>query len=591
MSGNLRPITLSPCAKGYTRDLDKTVSPTQTIARVRQCLEQTELDILAQTRRVDVGRLGIPVFLSICGVDACRIMPTRKQMGKGSSAEQAEASALMELMERFSFFSFWQSRPGMISATWSQAEARFGADLLPLEAMLRSVDDCLPPEQARRVLDLTPWLFYPATHLRSGRITWLPLDWFKLLGEFNGTSAGNSAEESLLQGLSELVERHVCCRADRERQPTPTIDPASCADPVLRDLLLAFEREGVRLVLKDFSLRMPLPTVAAIAWDPATFPHRSEIVFTAGTATSPAKAAIRAVTEVAQLAGDFCTNACYEASGLPKFHSLDEAAWLLRDQNASAGVPLDSLPSVESGDIREELLAALRGLAPLEVYAVETTHPGLGIPAHYSVAPGLAFRERDRNQSLGLFVGRKLAEESGEEQALAGLAVLEECYPHAHFLPFFRGMLALRAENWDAARGFFDAALPLQPDADSSALAAFYLGYVDTLQGRWHKALPALTRAAQLCPEMKEYGNLLGVAHFKTKDYAAAAEAFKTVLRVDKGSALDLANLGLCEKFLGQEAAARRHLSAALELDPSLGFAREHLAELENQTQSFPKNR
>lgn len=588
MSQELRRITLSPCVKGYTRDLDKAVTPAQTIARVRQRLEQTDLDILAQTRRVDVGRLGIPVFLSVCGADARRIMPTRKQMGKGSSAEQAEASALMELMERFAFFSFWRNRPRMISATWSQAEARFGADLLPLEAMLRSVDDRLPPEQARRVLDLTPWLFYPATHLRSGRIVWLPLDWFKLLGEFNGTSAGNSAEESLMQGLSELVERHVCCRVDRERQPTPTIDPASCADPVLLDLLRAFEREGVRLTLKDFSLGMPLPTVAAIAWDPATFPQHSEIVFTAGTATSPAKAAIRAVTEVAQLAGDFCTNACYEASGLPKFHSLEEAAWLLQDPNASPGVPLDSLPSVESGDIREELLAALRGLAPLEVYAVETTHPDLGIPAHYSVAPGLSFRERDRNQSLGLFVGRKLAEEAGEVQALAGLAVLEECYPHAHFLPFFRGMLALRAENWDAARGFFDAALPLQPDADSSALAAFYLGYVDTLQGRWQKALPALAKAARLCPEMKEYGNLLGVAHFKTKDYAAAAEAFKAVLRVDKGSALDLANLGLCEKFLGQEAAARRHLSAALELDPSLDFAREHLAELDSQARPLP---
>ena len=51
---------------------------------------------------------------------------------------------------------------------------------------------------------------------------------------------------------------------------------------------------------------------------------------------------------------------------------------------------------------------------------------------------------------------------------------------------------------------------------------------------------------------MKEYGNLLGVAHFKTGDYVKAAEAFKAVLRVDKGSAMDLANLGLCEKFMAQ---------------------------------------
>ena len=53
---------------------------------------------------------------------------------------------------------------------------------------------------------------------------------------------------------------------------------------IQEDLLAAFEREGIHIVLKDFSLGMPLPTVGAVAWDPATFPARSEIVFTAGTA-------------------------------------------------------------------------------------------------------------------------------------------------------------------------------------------------------------------------------------------------------------------------------------------------------------------
>jgi len=577
MNEQLPRITLAPCPKGYTRDLDKTMTPAQTIARVRERLDSSRLDILSKTRRVDVGRLGIPVFLSVCGADARRIMPTRKQMGKGSSAEQAEASALMELMERFAFFSFWEQRPHMVSATWSEAEARFGSDLLPLEAMLRSVDDNLSPQNARRVLDLTSWQFYPATRLLDGKTVWLPLDWFKLLGEFNGTSAGNSREESLLQGLSELIERHVCCRVDRNQPTTPTIDPASCSsDPVLAGLLAAFEREGVRMVLKDFSQGMPLPTVAAVAWDPKTFPHSSEIVYTAGTAASPAKAAIRAVTEVAQLAGDFCTRACYEASGLSKYTELAQIDWLIEGPT----VALSSLPSVENADICEELLTALRGLAPLELYAVETTHPRLGIPTHYSIVPGLQFRERDRNQSLGLFVGRKLVEEADAQTVLHGLKVLADCYPDAHFLPFFEGMLALRAEDFDTARSAFAAAVPLQPDADSKALAAFYLGYTDTLQCRWQEALPALATAAGLCPDMKEYGNLLGVAHFKTGDYAKAAEAFRAVLRVDKGSAMDLANLGLCEKFMGNAEQAREYLSAALELDASLDFARTHLAEL-----------
>lgn len=582
-------IQLAPCPKGYTRDLDKTVSPAQTIARVQERLKALNLDILADTHRIDTGRLGIPVYLSVCGADARRIMPTRKQMGKGSSLEQAQASALMELMERYAFFHFWQEHPQLIRANWSEAEQRFGADLLPLEAILRSVNDSLDLASARRIMDLTPWLFYPATHLRSGRTTWLPLDWFKLLSEFNGTSAGNTTEESLLQGVSELIERHVCCRVDQERCVTPTIDvtiassatsgiaAATITDPALKELVTAFEREGIQLILKDFSLGMPLPTVAAIAWDPATFPESSEIVFTAGTASSPAKAAVRAITEVAQLAGDFCSHACYEASGLPKFTELSQVAWLLEGPR----VPLDSLPNVEACDIRDELLATLDQLLPIEVYSVATTHPLLNIPTHYSIAPGLAFRERDRNQSLGLFVGRKLTEEASLDAAAAGLRVLEECSPGAHYLPFFQGMLAMRAEQFDKAQELFTSALPLQPDGDSRALAAFYAGYVDTLQGRWREAVPTLQMAAELCPEMKEYGNLLGVAHFKTEDYAAAAEAFTAVLKVDKGSVMDLANLGLCHKRLGKTSDAVHCLTAALELDPSLDFARTHLQELQ----------
>ena len=64
------------------------------------------------------------------------------------------------------------------------------------------------------------------------------------------------------------------------------------------------------------------------------------------------------------------------------------------------------------------------------------------------------------------------------------------------------------------------------------------------------------------------------------KRYEEAAAAFRAVLKVDKGSVMDLTNLGLCEKFLGQKEAAMEHLAAALEVDPSLDFARTHLEEL-----------
>lgn len=569
-------IELSPCPKGYTHDLDKAIAPEETVRRVQTRLAAAQADILAETRRVDVGRLGIPVYLSVCGSDARRVMPTRKQMGKGSSPAQAQASALMELMERYAFFTFWERRPFFREATWSEAEALFGRELLPIEEIMRSVHECGDAAVARRLMDLRRWQFYPATRLQDGATVWLPLDWFKLLGEFNGTSSGNSREESLLQGLSELVERHVCCHVDREKLETPTIAVQDDDDPVLGDLLAAFERNGIRLVLKDFSLGMPLPTVGAVAWDPATFPDSSEIVFTAGTAATPAKAAVRAVTEIAQLAGDFCTHACYEASGLSKFERLEDIDWLLQGPTTT----LKALPDVAHDDIRDELLTAVAGLAPLQVYAVETTHPDLGIAAHYTIVPGLDFRERDRNQSIGLFVGRKLAEEADDITAAKGLAVLEECCPNAHYLPFFKGMLAMRHGDNAAAHALFAQAAPFQPDDDAFALASFYAGYVLTLDGRWNDALPALQAACERCPGMKEYGNLAGVALFKLGRYDEAATCFSRVLRIDKGSAMDWANLGMCHKRNHHPDEARHCLETALSLDASLDFARQALEEL-----------
>ena len=150
----------------------------------------------------------------------------------------------------------------------------------------------------------------------------------------------------------------------------------------------------------------------------------------------------------------------------------------------------------------------------------------------------------------------------------------------ARRLPFFKGMLAMRCGDNAAAHALFSEAAPLQPDDDAFALASFYAGYVLTLDGRWQEALPSLEAAFKRCPGMKEYGNLAGVALFKLERYEEAADYFSRVLRIDKGSAMDWANLGMCRKRSGRNDEARECLSTALSLDASLDFARRALDEL-----------
>ncbi len=571
-------LILKDCLKAYTADQDKARTPAETVALAHERLAGSGARILAEIRRIDTGRLGIPVYLSVCGDEARRVMPTRKQMGKGATPDQAQASALMELAERYSFFTFWDQEANFTPATWTEAEARWPGRLMPLDDIRRSVGDDLSRDDCRRVMDLVRWRFAPVTDITRGREVMAPLDWFKALNEFNGSSAGNTLEESLFQGACELVERHVCALADLEKPELPTIDLAGCADPVLADLVRRFTDNGVTVWLKDMTMGMPVPTVAALCMDPATFGTTSEIVFTAGTAASPAKAAIRALTEVAQLGGDFETGANYEASGLPKYTDPPQFAWLTR----GPVIPLDTLPSVEHANIRLEIEALCRGLAEqgLALYSVDTTHPALAMPANYNLVPGFRFRERAAHASLGLFTGRKLAEETPEDKATTGFEVLDALYPGAHFTPFFRALLTLRQGDVESAANLFAVAEPLQPDDEDRALAAFYQAYALSQREQWEQALPHLDRAVSQCPEVKEYFNLRGVAKFKSKDFQAAADDFRAALRLDSGSAMDLANLGLCYKFLGQEDKAAHCLGSALELDPGLDFAREHLEEI-----------
>jgi ribosomal protein S12 methylthiotransferase accessory factor len=348
-------INLNSTAKVYTVEQDKARPPAETVAWVKERFAGMGQNVLKETRRIDNGRLDIPVFLSLCGHQASALTSTAKQMGKGASPDQAEASALMELAERFSFFSFIKLMPfEYLSA------AKAPQPLIDFQEIAKSLHH--PQSQidtAQQVFELLPQRWAWARNLSAERDEVVPLGWFYAINEYNGPAAGNCQEEAVLQSLCEVIERHISAVVSLERRPTPAIDPDSIKDPVALELLGKFTRQGIQVYLKDFTLDMGVPSVAALCYDPSTFPAKSEIVYTAGTATSPTMALIRALTEVAQLAGDFETSSSYKVSALPKFATMEEAAYVTK----SAGVvPLDSLPDVSRNDFLDEVQACVDAL-------------------------------------------------------------------------------------------------------------------------------------------------------------------------------------------------------------------------------------
>ncbi len=579
-------ITLRSCAKKYTRDQDKALSPEQTVEHFLARLKEVNLDILKEVRRIDNGRLDIPVYFSVCGSDARDIIGTKKQMGKGSTPEQARASACMELAERFSFFSFLKNSANFITGDYAGMR-QAGYPLVSARTLLDSVHDhSRSPELLEKLLAGLPLRWTWATRLggdsppQPADNPLLPFSWFFAINEFNGPSAGNTYEEAVLQGISEVVERHVCAVVTRERLKTPTIDPDSVTHPVGRELIDKFRRQNITLYLKDFSLDTGIPTVAALAWDPKTFPETSEIVYTAGTTPDADKALIRALTEVAQLAGDFNSSANYVASGLPKPASLDEVDHVTA---ADGVIALSQMPCLGDDDMFREIENCRAALAAenMEVLLLDTMHSELRIPAVYTIIPGAHFRERAAGGDAALFAA-KLAFDllspgpSREEK----LTQLKQYLPHAYYLDFYQGRNLYDLGMAADALASFDRAIKHQPRNEDLPYILSYKGCCLRDLGRYEEAVEILEQGRALDDDRPDIHNILGVCHFKLRNHEEAVFHFKRVVELNPASAVDYANLGINLQRLGRLRRAMENYETALALDPSIDFAARGLAEI-----------
>jgi len=575
-----RKIELKDCFKTYTYDQDKAMSPEETVGRFQDRLKKVNLDILKEIRRIDTGRLDIPVYFSVCGKDALETIGNKKQMGKGSTPEQSRASACMELGERFSFFSFKKNPANFITDTYENLAAA-GQPVLPLDRLLQSVhDDNTSTELLAKMLEGITMQWVWATSLTSGDEVLVPFSWFYAINEFNGPSAGNTYEESVNQGICEIVERHVCSIVSRQKLKTPLIDPDSVKDPVARELLDKFARHGIEVYLNDFSLDTGIPTIGALAIDPSTFPESSEIVFTAGTTPNPEKSLIRALTEVAQLAGDFHTKANYVASGLPKPLSMDEVKYIT---NPGKTIKIQEMPDLTDDNIRvedERCIAALKKL-DMEVLVVNTMHPELQIPTIYTIVPGAHFRERSMVSNAGLFAAKLINELiTDPEEKTMHLARMEKLLPDAYFIEFYLGQNLYSLERPDEALPHLRRALALDPDEEDIPYIYSYMGSCLKDLGQYQEAIDVLMKGISHDDERPDLHNLLGFCYFKLADHEAAVRHFSRAVYLAPTSAIDYANLGVNYRMLGQKEEAMKSFALALSMDSSITFAQDHMNEM-----------
>ena len=572
-------IQLKDAVKGYTYDQDKIMSPEKTVAWFKSKAAATGLDILNQTRRIDNGRLDIPIFFSECGSDAKQVIGTRKQMGKGGTPAQSEASAVMELAERFSFFSFVKNKNHFFSAR----PRDLGEKALPFDQIIRSVhDDKADALRVKPIYDSLTLQWTRAYNLTLGKAVLIPFNWFYMINEFNGPCAGNCNEEALSQGICELVERHTCSLVSHGNLAVPGIRTDTFTDPLVRQMLDKYKNCGIQIYASDFSLDTGIPTIAVLAWDPSTFPEKSEIVWTAGTSPDPQKAMSRALTEVAQLAGDFNSGSNYVASGLPKFTRIDDAAFITHPGSL---VTLSDLPDLSSPNIRvevENLIAALKK-TDFQVLAMDTRHPDLDIPAFYTIIPGAHFRERAVSASVGMFAARLIIETLDPIQALDRLEALENALPGKYYTCFYKGLVYNAIRDHQTALQEFETALDRDPVRLNLPDICSHMGACLRDLGRYDTAVEICEKGLAVDAQRPDLLNTIGVCHFIQKDHHRAISCFETALEVDPSQAINYANIGSNYRELGETALAVKYYEMALEIDPSIEFARDNLRKLEKK--------
>jgi len=299
-SGGYRTVS----SRATVERFRKHVSPlTGVVAR----LERIEADLPLNTNFYASHNFSAPAQ----NVDQLRAGLTGGSFGKGSSAEQAEASALMEAIERYS---------GIFQGDEIRAARRFtdfapGDAILPNDVLLFSdaqyqaqptsdEDDSHPVPAPFDPSAKVEWS--PVWSLRDQRFKYLPTSllyfFYGSPGAFhadsNGCAAGNTIEEAIVQGFLELVERDAYAIWWYNRLQRPEVDLSHFNDSYVQDLQAQLAATGRRLWVLDITSDLGVPTyVAILHWMQN---GQENIEFGSGAHFDPRIAMLRTLTELNQ---------------------------------------------------------------------------------------------------------------------------------------------------------------------------------------------------------------------------------------------------------------------------------------------------
>jgi ribosomal protein S12 methylthiotransferase accessory factor len=341
-------------------------------------------------------------------VDELRAGLSGGSFGKGSTAEQGEASALMEAIERYSgIFQGNEIRVTRRFADFASGEAILPNDVLlfsdaqyrqQLQASVAGADHS--QMSAPRFDPSAKIEWSPVWSLRDESFKYLPttLLYFFYSGpgtyhfhaDSNGCAAGNTIEEAIVQGFLELLERDAYAIWWYNRVARPELDLSQFEDPYVRDLRAQLAETGRRLWVLDITGDLGVPTFVTVAhW---MKDGHEAMEFGSGAHFDARIALLRAMTELNQflsigLMGARSQNPASEAEDGGVSFRLSDYPYLMPSGTvrASLGSKFGQI------DAREQVNACvnLAKRAGLDFLVLDQTRPDIEVPVVRVIVPGL----------------------------------------------------------------------------------------------------------------------------------------------------------------------------------------------------------
>jgi len=392
-------LILRPCPKVYLLETHRSRTPESTLqfieankdlAGMRSLLDVTDLD-----------RIGLPVFT--CD----RLRPDGSKTshtGKGVSKTQAQVSLMMEAIERYSSEFRDEYRDGLICGSYRALCREFNT-LDPQELLLPDFTNFRSEQDLHWVrgfdLNAEEEILVPAGavyhpfHLDEQSP-------FKT--NTNGLASGNTMEEAIFHGMTEVIERDAWSIAQFNHEMNAALVVEDLPEhQFIIDLIARFEAAEIEVTARDLTTDLGVPVIAAFSQD---VKHPNLMPFDGfGAHLDPLVAMARALLELATTRAFFIQKHGLDSlrENIPFYYSegdLEDPRFYASEQKR-----LGEMGSEYSTDILEDIRTLLKKLEERglpRTVTVDLTRPDVGIPTVRVIIPGMEVycfdRERKGNR-------------------------------------------------------------------------------------------------------------------------------------------------------------------------------------------------